>query len=142
MDLQATPVGWVPVPIHEGQLVRWKRGGSFDIISGHTWEQVGVNAGNANGLRGGVGGYHVAVDLSTLTKDLVSCIDNVVNALRSYHTASLRVTPRDNLLDTFTSGTSPEGACLTRREIEAGQVAATWRWWCRRSWCCTRYTTL
>ena len=85
----------------------------FGVGYGLTGEQVGVDAGDANGLRGGIGGYHVAVDFSTLTHHLVDCVGNDVSALRSYHTASLTVTTRYNLLDTLCSSTSPEGACLT-----------------------------
>ena len=42
-------------------------GGGFDKRYGLTGEEVGVDAGDASGLRGGVGGYHVAVDFSALT---------------------------------------------------------------------------
>ena len=114
----------------------------FGAGSGLTWEQVGVDAGNSNGFRGGVAGYHVAVDLSTLAQSLVNYIHNGVSALKPYHTASLTVTPRYNLFNTFSGSTSPEGACLTRREIEARQVAATWWWWCWRCWCRAWNTTL
>ena len=42
-------------------------GGRFDKRYGLTGEEVGVDAGDASGLRGGVGGYHVTVDFSALT---------------------------------------------------------------------------
>lgn len=83
--------------------------GSFGGKYGLTREHVSVNAGDANGFGGGVGGYHVAIDFSTLTKNLVNCINNFANALRSYRAASLRVTTRYDLFNTFTSSTSPKG---------------------------------
>ena len=102
---------------------------------GLTGEHVSVDAGDANGFRGLVGGYHVAVNLSTLTPTLVNCINNFVNASKSYRAASLRVATWYNLLDTLSSSTTPKGARLTRRKIKTRQVAAAWRWWCWRCWC-------
>ena len=75
-----------------------------------TREHVSGDAGDANRFRGLVGGYHITIDFSTLTKYLANCYNDLVNASRSYRAASLRVTTWYNLLDTFTSSTSPKGA--------------------------------
>ena len=78
--------------------------------NGLTREHISVDAGDANGFRSLVGRYHVTIDLSTLISPLVNCINNLVNASRSYRAASLRITTWYNLFDTLPSSTSPKGA--------------------------------